>query len=419
MYALIDCNNFYASCERVFRPDLNGKPIVVLSNNDGCVIARSNEAKSLGIPMGALAFEYESIFKQQNIHVFSANFALYGDMSNRVMTLLQEYSLECEIYSIDEAFLKLTGFNYYDLEKYAEEIQTKITKYTGIPISVGFAPTKALAKVANRIAKKYPEITKNKYIIDNEEKRLKALKWLKVEDVWGIGRKHSLRLRDVGAKNAYEFTQLNDSWVQRNLSIVGLRLKKDLEGKPTLSLEELKDKKNISTTRSFEKQITELRDLKERITTFAVSCSEKLRIQKSYCCSIQVFINTNFHRSELAQYNESIVIKLPFPTNSSIEISSFACLALDKIFRKGYAYKKAGVIIMDFKQEDEIQLSLFENSNPKHPFLMKAIDVINKSFGQQKIKLASQDLKRVWKMKQERLSPRYTTNINEIITINI
>ncbi|MBI1836464.1 MAG: Y-family DNA polymerase [Flavobacteriia bacterium] len=417
MFALIDCNNFYASCERVFRPDLVGKPIVVLSNNDGCVIARSNEAKSLGIPMGALAFEYKDVFIRNNINVFSANFALYGDMSNRVMTLLQEYSPESEIYSIDEAFLKLRGFEMYDLNEYGIGISKRIKKWTGIPVSVGIAPTKALAKIANKIAKKYPERTKSSYLINTEEKRIKALKWTAIEDVWGIGRKHAIRLREVGVKTAYDFTQLNDSWVQRNLSIVGLRLKHDLQGIPTLDLEDVKDKKNIATTRSFERNITELKDLKERVTTFAVSCAEKLRKQESTCNSIMVFVQTNFHRQDLKQYSKNIVVKLPFPTSSSIELARFATQALEKIFVFGYSYKKAGVIIMNFTPEKDMQLSLFENSNPKHKQLMKVIDRINLSMGQQKIKLASQDQKRVWKMKQEKLSPRYTTQLMEIITI--
>ncbi len=419
MFALIDCNNFYASCERVFRPDLVGKPIVVLSNNDGCVIARSNEAKALGIPMGALAFEYKDVFIQNNINVFSANFALYGDMSNRVMTLLQEYSPESEIYSIDEAFLKLRGFEMYDLNEYGVEISKRIKKWTGIPVSIGIAPTKALAKIANKIAKKYPERTKSSYLIDTEEKRIKALKWTAIEDVWGIGRKHSIRLQEVGVKTAYDFTQLNDSWVQRNLSIVGLRLKRDLQGIPTLDLEEVKDKKNIATTRSFERNITELKDLKERVTTFAVSCAEKLRKQESTCNSLMVFVQTNFHRQDLKQYSKNIVVKLPFPTSSSIELAKFATQALEKIFVFGYSYKKAGVIIMNFTPEKDMQLSLFENSNPKHKLLMKVIDRINLSMGQQKIKLASQDQKRVWKMKQEKLSPRYTTQLKEVIIINI
>lgn len=419
MFALVDCNNFYASCERVFRPDLNGKPIVVLSNNDGCVIARSNEAKAVGIPMGAPAFEYEKQFAEHQVQVFSANFPLYGDMSQRVMTILEEYSPDIEIYSIDEAFLKLQGFDHYNLQEYGESMRKKVTKWTGIPISVGIAPTKALSKLANRIAKKYAQKTKGTYIIDTEEKRLKALKWLSIEDVWGIGRQHSKRLKALNVHTAYEFIQLEDEWVRKYLSIVGLRLKKDLEGIPTLDLEEAQPKKNIATTRSFETNYTEFEQLKERVTTFAVSCGEKLRKQNSCCNSLMVFIHTNGHRKDLPQYNRNIVIQLPFPTNSSIELAKFATQALKQIFKPGFHYKKAGVIVQDFTPVNNLQLNLFNNSDERHIALMKAIDTINHTYGQHKIRLAAQDNKRVWKMKQEKLSPRYTTKLSDIITIHL
>ena len=418
MYALIDCNNFYASCERVFRPDLNGKPIVVLSNNDGCVIARSNEAKDVGIPMGAPAFKFDDLFKQYDVTVFSANFALYGDMSMRVMNIISAYCPDVEIYSIDEAFLDFSDFDKFDLQKYGEDIVCKVLKSTGIPISIGFATTKALSKLANRIAKKYPKETKSVYIIDNDEKRIKALKWLKVEDVWGIGRRHSKRLNNLNIKTAFQFTQLSDEFVKKRMSVVELRLKQELEGNSILKLERKKDKKNISTTRSFEKMHTTLDELKERVATFSVSCAEKLRKQKSCCNSLMVFLHTNGFRKDLPQYSRNIVVKLPFPTNSNMEITEFAIQGLEKIFKEGFFYKKAGVIIMEFCPENEVQQTLFEHSNPKHLVLMKVIDKLNSSIGQQKVKLAIQDKDRVWKMKQEKLSPRYTTKLNEIITIN-
>jgi DNA polymerase V len=419
MFALVDCNNFYASCERVFRPDLNGKPIVVLSNNDGCVIARSNEAKELGIPMGAPAFEYEKLFTQHKVHVFSSNFALYGDMSYRVMSILGNYSPDMEIYSIDEAFLKLNGFDYINLQEYGEKMRYQVTKWTGIPISVGMAPTKALSKLANRIAKKYPNETKSVYIIDNEEKRIKALKWLKIDDVWGIGRQHAKRLKASNVLTAYDFTQLSDEWVKKKMTIVGLRLKHDLQGIPTLNLEEIQPKKTIATTRSFETNYTQIEQLQERIATFAASCAEKLRQQKSCCNSIMVFVLTNPHRTDLPQYSRNIVVKLPFPTNSSIELATFATQALHRIFKQGYHYKKAGVIVQDFTPEANTQLTLFDERNIRHIPLMKAIDNINHTFGQQKIRLASQDQKKVWKMKQEKISPKYTTNLQDIITIHL
>jgi DNA polymerase V len=419
MFALVDCNNFYASCERVFRPDLNGKPIVVLSNNDGCAIARSNEAKALGIPMGAPAFEFRDLVKQHQVHVFSANFALYGDMSQRVMTILGDFSPDIEIYSIDEAFLKLNGYEFYDLQAYAGLMRKKVTKGTGIPVCIGIAPTKALAKLANRIAKKYPEKTGHVYIIDTDEKREKALRWLKVDDIWGVGRKHAQRLRSIGVKTALDFVRLDDAWIQKHMAIVGVRLKRDLLGFPTLDFEAIKPKKNIATTRTFEKNIQDLAPIRERISTFSVSCAEKLRNQKSMCNALMVFLRTNSFRNDLPQCHRSIVVQLPFPTNSSIEIAKFACDAVEKIFIKGYAYKKAGVIILDFTPESETQLSLFENANPRHVTLMQAVDRINQLFGQQKIRLASQDLKRIWKMKQEKLSPRYTTKLSDIISIQV
>ncbi len=417
MFALIDCNNFYASCERVFRPELRNKPIVVLSNNDGCVIARSNEAKALGIPMGAPAFEYQKIFTDHQVEVFSANFELYGDMSNRVMSILAEYTPEIEIYSIDEAFLKFEGFQHFNLKDYGIEIHQKVLKWTGIPISIGIAPTKALSKIANRIAKKFPEQTQSVHIIDNEEKRIKALKWTSIEDVWGIGYQYSKKLNKLGIKTAYDFTLMQDEDVLKLMTIVGLRLKKDLQGLPTFDLEYPEPKKSIATTRTFEQLYTNYEDLRERVITFAVLCAEKLRKQKSCCQAMTVFVRTNKFREDLPQYRKSIDIQLPFATQSGIELGSFASQALKLIYQPGYGYKKAGVIVHDFCPENHIQQNLFENANPKHIHLMKAIDIINAKHGQQKIRLASQDLNRVWKMKQQKRSNRFTTRLDEIIEI--
>lgn len=415
MFALVDCNNFYASCERAFNPALNGKPVVVLSNNDGCVIARSNEAKALGIPMGAPAFEYKKIFEQNNITVFSSNYALYGDMSSRVMNLLAEFTPDIEIYSIDEAFLQFKGFNHFDLKSIGFQIKKRVTQGTGIPISIGFAPSKALAKVANKIAKKFDEQTNGVHLIDSEEKRIKALNWLPIEDVWGIGRQHAKRLKARKIQNAFQFTQLPDDWVRKNMSVVGLRLKHDLEGKPTLPLETSIPKKMIATTRSFEKMYTNLNDIKERVSTFAVSCSEKLRRQDSHCNLVMVFLHTNGFREDLPQYGCNVVVNTLCPTNSSIDIIKYAQEGLKAIYKPGYHYKKAGVIVMGLTPKNQKQLSLFTESNLKHEPLMQIVDRLNKAYGNNKIKFGSQSLGRQWKMKQERLSPRYTTNINEII----
>ena len=417
MFALVDCNNFYASCERVFNPALNGKPIVVLSNNDGCVIARSNEAKAFGIPMGAPAFEYKKTFEEKNITVFSSNYALYGDMSSRVMNLLSEFTPEIEIYSIDEAFLKFYGFEYFDLQDIGTQIRNRVTKGTGIPISIGFAPTKALAKVANKIAKKFAEKTNSVYVIDNDEKRIKALKWLPIEDVWGIGRKHAKRLKAIKINNAYNFTQLSDDWVRKNMSVVGLRLKHDLEGKPTLDFEKVANKKMIATTRSFEGMLTNYEDVKERVSTFAVSCSEKLRRQNTQCNMLMVFLHTNGFRKDLPQYGRNIVVKTHYPTNSSFDLIKYANIGLKAIFRENYHYKKAGVIVMGLTPDNQKQYALFNSENPKHQPIMNIVDRLNTAYGNNKIKFGSQSLGRQWKMKQERLSPRYSTNINEIIEV--
>ncbi|MAW84550.1 MAG: SOS mutagenesis and repair protein UmuC [Crocinitomicaceae bacterium] len=418
MFALIDCNNFYVSCERVFNPKLNNRPVVVLSNNDGCAISRSNEAKALGIPMGAPAFKYEKIFRKYNVEVFSSNFTLYGDMSSRVMSILSKYTPNIEIYSIDEAFLKFEGFVNYDLESYCKKIQKIVLKHTGIPISIGIAPTKTLSKVANRIAKKFPEKTNGVHLIDSNKKRVKALKWLKIKDVWGIGFRHTERLKNIGIHTAYDFINLEDGWVRKNMSVVGLRLKKELEGESVLSLEEVRSpKKAIATTRSFEGTIADYEKIKERISTFAICCAEKLRAQQSNCSSIYVFVRSNKFQKNKTQYRNGIVITIPFSTNSNIVTSKYAIEGLKKIFRQGIDYKKAGVIVMGLNSINNYQYNLFENEDIKHQNLMRTIDFIQKKEGQSKIKLASQDLKKRWKMKQEKLSASYTSRINEIIKV--
>ncbi len=420
MFALIDCNNFYASCERVFRPDLVGKPIAVLSNNDGCVIARSDEAKELGIPMGAPAFKYDKEFKQKKINVFSSNYALYGDMSKRVMGLLETFTPDIEVYSIDEAFLKFEGYDAnFDLKAYMFQIKEEVTQATGIPISIGLAPTKALAKVANTISKKFKAKTKGVHIIDTEEKRLKALKWIPIEKVWGIGRGRQKRLQEMGIKKAFDFTNLSDEWTRKNMSVVGLRLKRDLEGKPSLDLDAVIDKKNIATTRSFDYDYKDYEYIKERIVTFATSCGYKLRKQHSCCHAMLVYIKTNRHKKGELPYYGSTVVTFPYPTNSDIELAKFAEQGLQQIFKEGYSYKKAGVIVMGLTPEENTQINLFDNSDARHKPLMKTIDDLNKKIGNTKLKLASQDLKRTWKMRQERLSPRYTTQIGEVLTIKV
>jgi len=416
MYALIDCNNFYASCERAFNPGLIGKPIVVLSNNDGCVIARSNEAKKW-VPMGAVAFKYKAIFAQHDIKVFSSNYALYGDMSQRVMNILSSYTPDIEVYSIDEAFLQFKGFANWDLPTYALAIKTTVKQYTQIPVSVGMANTKVLSKIANKIAKQFADRTNGVHCIDTEEKRIKALKWTKIEDVWGIGRKIAKRLHHIGITTALQFTELPDDYVRKEFSVVGLRLKHELQGKSVLQLEEVRRKKNIATTRSFAQNITELSGLKERVSTFASSCAEKLRKQHTVCNAILVFVHTNRHKTEQAQYSKHIVVKLPYASSSDFTINQYALKALEAIYKPGYAYKKAGVIVMGIEPETTVQQNLFFNENPKHVTLMQTIDEINRKLGGKRIKLASQNIQKTWVMRQENLSPKYTTDWNELLEV--
>jgi len=417
MYALIDCNNFYASCERVFNPTLIGMPVVVLSNNDGCVIARSNEAKAIGIPMGAPAFEYEHLFRRYKVKVFSANFPLYGDMSRRVMSLLSNYSPHQEIYSIDECFLNLEGINV-DLQKYGLEMKARIEKGTGIPISIGTAPTKALAKLANRIAKKFPNETGGSYVIDTEEKRIKALKWLKVEDIWGVGRRNAKKLYAIGVYKAIDFVNLSEAWVRKNMTITGLNLQKDLKGIPTIEMVEPEKKKSIGTSRTFETDLRSFDEVRERITTFTSMSAEKLREQNSFCKRLIVFIGTNPFKEHETQYYPSIQIKLPFPTNSTLELVKFAHEGLKQIFKKNLYYKRGGVLLTDFVDASVYQPSLFFNSDPKHKKLMEVIDKLNDKYHRDVVRLASQD-ERKHKMKQAHLSPHYTTDINEILTVEV
>ena len=419
MFALIDCNNFYASCERVFQPNLIDKPIVVLSNNDGCVIARSNEAKSLGIPMGAPAFKYKKIFKENRVEVFSSNFKLYGDMSNRVMSIISRFVPDVEIYSIDEAFLKFDGFSEDTIDQKCREIIETIMKWTGIPVSIGLAKTKSLAKVANRIAKKYSNETNSFYSINGNDKHIKSLNNIGVKDIWGIGFQNEKKLLNIGVKSGFDFINLPDQWVKKNMSIIGLKLKKELEGISTLDIiEEKNNKKSIATTRSFEAEISSIDDLIERITTFAVVASKKLRIQNSECNMISVYIRSNPFKENNDKYHFSLTGALPFSTNSSIEISKFAIKLLKKIYHKGKSYKKAGIVLMGLTPESSHQVSFFEKNTEKHKKLMESVDSIDNKYGLYKVRLASHDQKRIWKMNRQNLSRNYTTNIEEILIVS-
>ena len=419
IYALVDGNNFYVSCERVFQPNLNGKPVVVLSNNDGVVIARSNEAKALGIPMGALYHEYGAFMKNNNVKVFSANFPLYGDMSKRMMNILTSFTPDVEIYSIDEAFLKFKGFDLFDIENYAHNIRKTILKFIGIPVGIGLAPTKSLAKVANRIAKKFPVKTGGVYYIDSQEKIVKALKWLSVDDIWGIGRRLSVKLHKMNVNTAYDFINLPDSTLRNLMGINGIRLKKDLSGVPVLELEHLQHRKSIATSRTFDRTYSEKKILEEYISSFVSIAARKLRKHKLRTNGMTVYIRTNYHNKKVRQYSNLAVVHFPFSTNSTLTINRYALDAFTSIYKKGYDYKKAGIVLFDLLPENISQRSLFESEPYTHVSLMQKIDEINDKAGYQLVRLAAQqDAKKGWKSKQAMLSRAFTTNLDEIIEVH-
>ena len=421
MYALVDCNNFYASCERVFQPQFVGKPVAILSNNDGCVISRSNEAKSVGIPMGAPAFKIKELVKEKNVKLFSSNYALYGDLSNRVMSILGQFTPNVEIYSIDEAFLNFDGLNVSDYHDYGLQMKTRVQKWVGIPVCIGFAPTKALSKVANKIAKKFQDRTHGVYVIDSDEKRIKALKWTKIEDVWGIGYRMNKKMKVKNIVTALDFiAPQHEAWIKKEMGVIGLRLKYELEGKSVLDLEPIADqKKSIAITRSFPKQISDFDLLRERIATFASVCAEKLRKQNSCCHTIIVMLVIDKHTVQTSKYYFNMAVTLPFATNSTLTISNMAIDILKKIYKgnENIKFKKAGVIVTELIDENRKQLQLFDEENPKHLELMKVMDRLNNKIGDKKVKLATQNLSLTWNMNQKHLSPKYTTNFNHILEI--
>lgn len=421
MYALVDCNNFYASCERVFQPKLNGKPIVILSNNDGCIISRSDEAKALGIPMGAPEFKVRQELKEKGIHVFSSNYPLYGDLSNRVMEILRGFTPHVEQYSIDEAFLNFDGFrNEFDYHDYGQQMKSRIMKWLSIPVCVGFGESKALSKVANKIARKFPDQTKGVYVIDTEEKRIKALKWTKIGDVWGIGSRLKKKMQARNIITAYDFTlPQHEAFIKMVMGVTGLRLKMELEGKPMLLIEDpTEDKKSIAITRMFKYKLTDFNEIKERVSTFASVCAEKLRKQKSCCHSIIVLlIKQDEHENGRKRIYFNQMETLPFASNSTLTISTTAVTLLKKIYEEGERYSKAGVIVTGIIPENQKQFHLFEEENPKHIKLMQVIDQFHAKTGERKIRLGNQDLQHTWKMRQDHLSPKYTTDFNQLLKI--
>jgi len=420
IYALADCNNFYASCERVFNPELKGVPVVVLSNNDGIVIARSNEAKAIGIPMGAPAFKNRELFEKYGVKVFSSNYAFYGDMSARVMDILAEFTPELEIYSIDEAFLRLNGFEKMNLLNYAQQIRHAVIRWTGIPLSIGIGPTKTLAKIANRIAKKNPKYNGVFNIINHPECD-KILDSIEVGDVWGIGPRYSKLLRKHNILTALQLRDTSDNWIKENLTVVGLRTVWELRGKPCIELEKAPPaKKCITSSRSFGEAVETLDKLKEAAASYMTRAAAKLRNQHSLASFIQIYVTTNRFK-DVPQYSKSLTIKLPIPTASTSELVRTANRALDKIYKTGYKYKKTGVILGGIISDKQMQPDLFMTlySDSQYSKLMKTIDEINSRWGRYTVKLATIGFKHSWTMRQTMRSPRYTTRWDEIKVINI
>jgi len=417
MIALADCNNFYASCERVFRPKLNGKPVIVLSNNDGCVIARSNEAKALGIKMGEPAFKNRDILNRNDIHVFSTNFSLYGDFSNRVMSILSDNVPSIEIYSIDEAFINFRGIP--NKKKFALELRAKILQWTGIPISIGIAPTKTLSKVANTIAKKQRK--DGVFTLTDKYKTLEYLKSFPVSNLWGVGKQFSQMLENNHVHNAYQLIHKSDRWLQKKMSIVGLKMVKELRGESCFHMVNgWSRKKSIMTSRTFGLEIDNFKELAQALSTYASMCAAKLRKEKSCAKSIHIMIFTNpFKQNYGMNYKGSKTIILDTPTNDALEIVSRCIEALRSIYRPNCIYKRAGVIVSDIIPQSQLQLTFFNKivDMEKRQNLMTAVDKLNDSLGQMKVRFAINGFEKKWHLKQEKLSPLYTTKISDLLRI--
>jgi DNA polymerase V len=418
MYALVDCNNFYVSCERVFKPSLNGKPVIVLSNNDGCAVARSEEAKALGIEMGVPVHLIKDLVEKNNVAVFSSNYTLYGDMSRRVQLVLKSFAPHVENYSIDESFLYLKDMPYVNLLELAGEIRRTVKQHTGIPVTVGIAPSKTLAKLANRYAKKKYRDT-GVYSLDSTAGIEGVLKWACVGDVWGIGRQHEKRLNSLGVLTAHDLSQLSEEWVRTNMSVVGQRLVNELRGIPCISLEEEPPaKKGICTSRSFGTLLTEKKDIAEALSSYASRCAFKLRKQNSCTALIQVFLETNAFRKQDKQYYRQITIPLLTATNNTQELIFYAMGGLNALYKPTYNYHKAGVIVLDIVPVKEVQQSLFDcRDRSRGRTLMKTLDTINSKEGKEVVKFAVQGSSKKWRLRTQHLSKCYTTRIEHIIKI--
>lgn len=416
MFALVDVNCFYASCETVFRPDLKGKPVVVLSNNDGCVIARSAEAKKLSIKMGAPYFKMREELMRHAVQVFSSNYALYADMSHRVMTILEEMAPSVEIYSIDEAFMDLTGVqNAVALETFGQQVRERIRKETHLTVGVGIAPTKTLAKLANFAAKKW---TKTGGIVDlsNPERQRKLLALINVADVWGVGHRISKRLNAMGVMTAKDLAEQSTDLIRRQFSVVMERTVRELRGESCLDLEpDEPDKQQIMCSRSFGYRISDYHQMREAVCAYAERAAEKLRREKQYCRQVGVFVRTSPHAADEPFYGNQSTAQLLIPTHDTRDIIRVAMACLDNIWIEGHRYMKAGIVLTDFFSQGVAQLDLFDEHQPRRNSeeLMQLIDRIN-TRGSGKLWFAGQGVNKAWAMKRDMLSPAYTTRVTDL-----
>ena len=420
MFALADCNNFFASCERVFRPDLQGKPVIVLSNNDGCAIARSNEAKALGIKMGDPLFKIREIVEKHKVAVFSGNMALYGDMSQRVRWVLEEFAPSVEVYSIDECFLDLRGVTNIDFDTYAKKISAQCWKMTSIPVSVGIAPTKTLAKIASKLCKQYPKLRGGCYMHRPQDIE-KVLRKYPIEDVWGIGRRSAPKLKAMGVNTAYDYTQLPEGVIRNMSGITGVRTWKELQGIPCIEFEDgFEAKQSICVSRSFSSEIYDVKELQEQVANFASTTAEKLRKQSSATSEIVVFAYTNRFKESAPQTYANALVSFVTPTSDQRTIVTKAVEATRAAFKDGYGYKKAGVIATKIVSEKHIMHSLFEDTEAieREHKITSALDAINSTFGKGAIKLAVQGSGKI-KTSSESQSPHYTTLWSDIPNVTV
>ncbi len=414
--ALVDCNSFYASCEKVFNPDIADKPVGILSNNDGIIVALSNELKRLGISRGAAAFKIDKRFiREHGIKLFSSNYTLYGDMSTRVMDTLSMFTPDLEIYSIDEAFLSLTGFKHLNLTDYGRQMKKTVRQHTGLPVSVGIGPTKTLAKIANRFAKKH-NFAEGVFDITDHPDRDKILRWVEVEHIWGVGRQYAKMLRRNGITNAYELAEVPDNWVQKKMTIVGLRTVKELRGISCIDLEmDIKPKKEIVSSKSFGNPVTELQDLLEATSDYCSVAMKKLRSENQVASLIIVFLSTNRFKNE-PQYANYAKARLPLPSGYTPDFIQAANKILKKIYRPGYKYKKVGVMLADIMHQSKAPLDFFQPTylDDHRKVIMDCMDSINEKMGSHRITYASAGIKKPWQMKREKLTPSYTTSWKHI-----